>query len=182
MQSVKYSFESIDLYLVLSGPKIVKIKDLKKIKSLLKEILPTLQEFIIGHHSLRPILKSLPGHKIEFRLALCGKKKIQTLNSRYRNKNKVTDVLSFPLFEQLRFWNGFLPHVINLGDIFICADVAYRQAKERNIPDIEEFLSLFFHGFLHLVGYDHEISQKEAKLMFSIEEKWRKKFNLTSWV
>ena len=64
-----------------------------------------------------------------------------------------------------------------LGDIFICREVALRQAKEFGISIEEEILHLFIHGFLHLCGYDHEISREEEKLMFGLEEKLLEKIS-----
>ncbi len=106
-------------------------------------------------------------------VTLCGNNKIKGLNNEYLNKNKVTDVLSFPLYKSvLKEGIGTAPRVIvNLGDIFICYDEALRQSKECNITCKEEIISLFVHGFLHLCGYDHELSKKDEKEMFALEEK-----------
>ena len=98
--------------------------------------------------------------KIGLSLNIVGKAKIQSLNRIHRNKNKPTDVLSFPLNE-----NGISKyHAINaimeLGDIFICPVIA----KEKI-----EFLVV--HGFLHLLGYDHEKSSQEKEKMFSLQER-----------
>ena len=110
---------------------------------------------------------------VEVDLVLCGAFKIKTLNSSYRDKPKVTDVLSFPVYDTLRSnAEDFVEPgpVVHLGDIFICKDVALRQAKEFGISIEEEILHLFIHGFLHLCGYDHDLSRKEEKLMFGLEE------------
>ena len=107
--------------------------------------------------------------QIELSLTLCGKKRIQSLNRIYRKKDKITDVLSFPVYD-LYLKKKLKGHVV-LGDIFICLDVAQRQAREFNISVREEIIHLFVHGFLHLLGYDHEISKKEEKKMFALEEK-----------
>ena len=91
-----------------------------------------------------------------------------------RNKNKATDVLSFPIFDTMRFESAdwVRPgHIVNLGDIFICKDVALEQSKEFQVSLEEELLHLFIHGLLHLCGFDHEISEEEEVLMFGLEEK-----------
>lgn len=109
---------------------------------------------------------------VTLNLTLCGKVKIKSLNRDYRSINKVTDVLSFGIHDNLRTDNKmkqFLPSVINLGDIFICKEVATRQALEFDITYEQEILHLATHGFLHLLGFDHEISLKEEKLMESFE-------------
>ncbi len=105
--------------------------------------------------------------EIELSLTLCGKKKIKSLNRKYRKKDKVTDVLSFPVHESFTNLSGQM----ELGDIFICLDVAIKQAREFKITLREEIIHLFVHGFLHLLGYDHEISPLEEKRMFILEKK-----------
>ncbi len=113
----------------------------------------------------------------EISLVFCGVKKIRSLNRQYRHKDNITDVLSFPIYSSLRKGHKeFVPQgLINLGDIFICKEVAAKQAREFNISLEREIIHLFIHGLLHLYGYDHEIGEKEEKLMFSLEEKLVKK-------
>ena len=101
-------------------------------------------------------------------LLICGKHKIRRLNNEHRSKDKPTDVLSFPQFTD---WSEALEfHTTHLGDIVICYDVWLKQAKNHQTSIRHEFFHLFFHGFLHLLDYDHERSQKEAKLMFELED------------
>lgn len=103
---------------------------------------------------------------------LCGKTKIRTLNREYRQKDYVTDVLSFPVYENLRpdkkSKEKPLPEV-ELGDLVICKDKARSQAKEFGITYEQEVIHLAVHGFLHLLGFDHEISPKEEKIMEKYE-------------
>lgn len=82
---------------------------------------------------------------------------IQTLNRQYRNKNKPTDVLSFPLTDELQ------PSL--LGDVVISVETAARQAQRRGHSLREELQTLLIHGILHLLGYDHEVSRSEAVRM-----------------
>ncbi len=104
---------------------------------------------------------------IEVSLNLVGEAKIKELNKKYRNKNKITDVLSFPL-EEVGFKKyGILP----LGDIFICLPFAVKEAEMQNISLEKEMARLTVHGFLHLLGYDHEKSANEKKKMFALEAK-----------
>lgn len=110
-------------------------------------------------------------NQIELSLTLCGKKKIQTLNRIHRKKDRLTDVLSFPVHELFLKRNKSLFGHIDLGDIFICHDVAQRQSREFKITLREEIIHLFVHGFLHLLGYDHEISKKDEEVMFALERK-----------
>ena len=120
--------------------------------------------------SLPLLEKQLPQKAMELGLHLCGEKKIMSLNSLYRNKKKKTDVLSFPLYNSVRDLRRQNIPIINLGDIFICLPMAVRQAKKFKINLEKEVIYLFIHGFLHLLGHDHEISQGAAKKMFSLEE------------
>ena len=102
---------------------------------------------------------------------LVGDKEIRDINKQYRKKDKITDVLSFPLQENLRGgkYDNFLEE-LELGDLFICDSVCEKQAQEFSISYIEEFLHLSVHGFLHLCGYDHEVSEAEEKIMEAFEE------------
>ncbi len=96
----------------------------------------------------------------------CDEDKICQLNQQYRGKNKKTDVLSFPIHENLRA-NSIKESgdIIHLGDIYICKEVALEQSSRFELSYEEEFIHLFFHGFLHLCGFDHELSPSEEKLM-----------------
>lgn len=105
--------------------------------------------------------------KVEVSLNLVGKAKIKELNKKYRNTNEVTDVLSFPLEESRFKKHAILP----LGDIFICLPFAVQESKRQNISLEKELAWLTIHGFLHLLGYDHEKSATGKKKMFSLENK-----------
>jgi len=107
-------------------------------------------------------------------LTLCGRTKIKTLNRTYRNKDKVTDVLSFPIYENLRpdkkVKEKNLPQM-DLGDLIICREVAKAQSKEFKVTYPQEIIHLIVHGFLHLLGFDHEVSLKEEVIMEKEEAK-----------
>lgn len=110
---------------------------------------------------------------IRVSVLLCGEAKIKKLNREYRGKDYVTDVLSFPTHESLRTTRPkdiFPAPEIFLGDLAICHQKAIKQAKEFDITYWDEFIHLYMHGLIHLMGYDHEISSKEEKLM----QKWEK--------
>lgn len=104
-------------------------------------------------------------------LNACSDDHIRNLNKDHRQKDKITDVLSFPLQESIR-WGEFdnFSSEIEIGDIFIATGVCASQAEEFKISFREEFLHLAVHGFLHLVGFDHEISDEEEKLMEKSEK------------
>lgn len=75
-----------------------------------------------------------------------GRHTMRSLNFRFRGRNRPTDVLSFPLAGP----DGSL-----LGDVYICADVARREARAHEISVREELTRLVVHGTLHVLGYDH---------------------------
>ena len=83
---------------------------------------------------------------------------IRQLNKEFRNVDKATDVLSFP---QNSDEGPVIPGEIILGDIAISLDKAKLQAKEHGLAFKEEIILLLIHGILHLLGYDHEISEQE---------------------
>jgi probable rRNA maturation factor len=107
---------------------------------------------------------------IVINVSLSSDAEIIEINSEHRNKDKITDVLSFPMQESMRTgeFEDFLPE-IELGDILICKSVCVSQAKEFELTYFEEFIHLFVHGFLHVYGYDHEVSEEEELIMESLE-------------
>ena len=112
----------------------------------------------------------------EVSVTLVDNEKIKALNSEYRNKDRETDVLSFPLldgeYSDEDLVDGFLP----LGDNVISLEKARAQAAElgRNIN--EEVAFLCVHSTLHLLGYDHETSPEDEADMFARQAKIMKKF------
>ena len=96
------------------------------------------------------ITPSLVNSKLK---TIAKKEEIKKLNKKFRKKNKPTDVLSFLLNDPNCF-----------GEIVICPEVV----KEKK----EEIIRVFIHGILHLCGYDHERSEREAKEMEEKQEKY----------
>jgi rRNA maturation RNase YbeY len=111
------------------------------------------------------ILRLVREEEAELSIALVGDAEMQKLNADYRQKNYPTDVLSFPVDENL----SIKPRL--LGDVIISVDKARRQAKERGKTLDQEMTTLLIHGVLHLLGYDHERSAKEARRMRRLEKK-----------
>ncbi len=110
-------------------------------------------------------------------VTLCGKAKMRSVNREYRGKDRATDVLSFPLFHELRKNKvkisspdfKFLMGEVMIGDILICKEVAMSQSQEFNISLRDELIHLLCHGFLHLLGFDHEVSKKAEEIMEKFE-------------
>ena len=65
-----------------------------------------------------------------------------------------------------------------LGEIVICPEVAKENAKEFKISQKKEIIKIFIHGILHLLGYDHEKSAKEAEVMETKQDFYLSKFKL----
>jgi probable rRNA maturation factor len=112
----------------------------------------------------------LPAEVREAQLSLtfCGDKRMRTVNRDHRGKDKTTDVLSFPSQQDLRRnsardWAA--PGILPLGDLLISLPQATHQAKRFGVTLEEEVVHLFFHGFLHVLGWDHERSAREEGLM-----------------
>jgi probable rRNA maturation factor len=101
----------------------------------------------------------------ELSLAMIGNAAMQKLNARYRHKNYPTDVLSFPSAKNLP------TEARLLGDVIISVDKAVEQAKQRRRTLDQEMATLLIHGIVHLLGYDHERSAKDAQVMTRIEKK-----------
>ncbi|RUM59693.1 MAG: rRNA maturation RNase YbeY [Persephonella sp.] len=114
----------------------------------------------------KKILEELNLDKVEVSITLTDNDKIRELNKNWRNKDKETDVLSFPINEKpLRY------RYTVLGDVIISIPFAKRQAEEIGYSYKEEILRLLIHGILHLLGYDHEKDEKEAEIMFSLQDR-----------
>ena len=94
--------------------------------------------------------------------------RIQEINSEYRNKNVPTDVISFAMEElgegEIEIKGIDMPRI--LGDIIISIPRAREQAEEYGHSFKRELGFLALHGFLHLLGYDHETNEEE-KIMFA---------------
>ena len=104
---------------------------------------------------------------VEVSLSIVDKETIHKLNKDYRNVDRETDVLSFPMDEE-GFDNEGNPLIL-LGDIVICLDVAEDQAADFGHSLEREIMYLICHSTLHLLGYDH-IEEDDKKVMRSKEK------------
>ncbi len=107
------------------------------------------------------LLHALDCQDSELSILLVSDKKIRELNRQYRGLDAPTDVLSFPQNEEDA--EEFDSHL--LGDVVISVETAHRQAVEHKLSLEEELVLLLIHGILHLLGYDHERSAKEERIM-----------------
>jgi len=112
----------------------------------------------VDTEALEKIAQSLTNREIE--LIITDNESIQELNREYRDKDKPTDVLSFPLETPFTEQSVF---DIPLGTIVISADLVREKAKLYGHTEEDELKLLFIHGLLHLLGYDHETDEGEMR-------------------
>lgn len=97
-------------------------------------------------------------------IVFVGQSEMKKLNLQFRGHNKVTDILSFDGEVDQR------EKKVTLGELVLCAPQIQKQAKEHKLLFEEELFYMLLHGVLHLLGYDHEKSKREARLMFRIQD------------
>ncbi|MEA2113665.1 MAG: rRNA maturation RNase YbeY [Patescibacteria group bacterium] len=122
--------------------------------------------------------------EVEISLAIVGEGRMRKLNKIYRGKNKVTDILSFGDKTVLPYLAKAFPRlkkganmafvnppdgIKRLGEIVICYPYAKKQARRMGHSLEKEMTILLIHGILHLLGYDHEKNERQAKEMEGME-------------
>ena len=110
---------------------------------------------------------SLKKRHFSLTILLTSNSKMKYLNKKFRNKNKTTDVLSFPNLDTVDLKKKTNTEVY-LGDIALSYEIINRRSKGSNF-DLE-FDKMWIHGYLHLLGYGHK-KIKDYKVMKKIEEK-----------
>ncbi|HET6373042.1 MAG TPA: rRNA maturation RNase YbeY [Candidatus Polarisedimenticolia bacterium] len=108
---------------------------------------------------LRELRRRLPVPHASASVVVGDDALLRGLNKTYRRKDRPTDVLSFPSNE---ISEGGRRH---LGDIVISSDAARRQARRRGHSAKQEVRILMIHGYLHLLGYDHETDEGQMELL-----------------
>lgn len=109
---------------------------------------------------LHKIKKEILGEKYDLNIYFVGEKMIRSVNQKYRKKNYITDILSFPFLED------------NFGEIYICLNKVKSKSKKFE-TDTKNYLNyLFVHGMIHLTGLDH------GDEMDKLEKKYTKKLNI----
>ncbi|MCL1874338.1 MAG: rRNA maturation RNase YbeY [Clostridiales bacterium] len=96
---------------------------------------------------------------LELSLLLTDNQTIRRLNANWRNKDRATDVLSFPILEN---FTNYRNETLLVGDIVISGEKAKEQATYHGHSLRRELSFLFLHGLLHLLGHDHETEAEEA--------------------
>ena len=113
--------------------------------------------------------------RAEISLTLVEPEEIKSLNAEYRNVDSVTDVLSFPQFEDKEQMPS--EGELCLGDVVICVERAQQQAEEYGHSFEREMVYLLVHSLLHLLGYDH-MDDDEKAIMRDKEEHVMEHVNL----
>ena len=93
-------------------------------------------------------------------VALADDRRVRALNAQHRNKDKPTNVLSYPSGERMF-----------LGDIVLARQTVWREAKSQGKTPADHLSHLVVHGTLHLMGYDHETSEADAERMEALERR-----------
>lgn len=128
------------------------------------------------------IEEKLENSKLYITVTLTTPENIREINKEYRNIDKATDVLSFPMYEKKELEEkikkkDFIFEDI-LGDIIISIDKVKEQAIEYEHSFERELSYMIVHGFYHLMGYDH-IEEEDKKQMRPKEEKILNKLKIT---
>jgi probable rRNA maturation factor len=122
-----------------------------------------LRRISVRANTIRRVAQSVlvqAGHPTaQLSLSLVGKTRMRSLNRKYRGRDYPTDVLAFTMESMGKQTEVFL------GDVVICLPVAIGQASRFGNSADQEIFRLLIHGTLHLLGYDHEQSPREARRM-----------------
>ena len=110
---------------------------------------------------------SIKRRRFSLTILLTDNSKIKYLNKKFRNKNKITDVLSFPNLEPADLKKKINTEIY-LGDIALSYEIINRRSKDSNFN--LEFDKMWIHGYLHLLGYNHK-KFKDYKIMKKTEDK-----------
>ncbi len=109
---------------------------------------------------------------ISISLALLSEEEMQTLNNKYRQRDSVTDVLSFCEYESIEDLKNVSEPEIFLGELILCYDDIGKYAQEKKIELQKEMAKVVSHGVLHLLGFSH------SEKMFAIQNKVVENINL----
>ena len=121
-------------------------------------------------------LKTIQNCQVEISIVLGNNDFLQSLNEQYRNINKPTNTLSFPLNE-INLQQQYNQELLPLGDVILAKEYIQDQAKEQNKTFKNHLTHLTIHSVLHLLGFDHQ-NDTQAQEMESLEIKILKKLDI----
>ena len=115
-----------------------------------------------------------PPIPVSVSIKLSDNDEVHALNREWRDKDKPTNVLSFPMLDDDELdtldAGDFISPEIMLGDIILAHDICAAEAKEKGIPLADHATHLVIHGMLHLFGYDH-VDDDDGEAMEALEVK-----------
>ena len=121
-------------------------------------------EIAKGKHEILSI-----GKKLQLNVCLSNDEAVHKLNKEFRGIDKPTNVLSFAQVDEDEFWDSLHDEdESEFGDIILAYETLKREALEKNITVYAHYCHLLVHGFLHILGYDHQ-NDEEAEEMEGIE-------------
>lgn len=117
----------------------------------LKRVMPEIEKDILRY--TKKAMRCLKCERKDVSITFCSDREIKKLNSKYRHKDKPTDVLSFPLEDKKL-----------LGDIIISLETMRSNRSRFGTTEREELMFLIVHGLCHLLGHDHHQPDQEARM------------------
>ena len=122
--------------------------------------------------ALAQVAPELGNERLEASILFTSDAEVHVLNRECRERDKPTNVLSFPMLERedlLDLAPSGPPEL--LGDIALAHETCAREAAEKGVPLAHHATHLIVHGLLHLAGHDHELGEAEAEAMEALEIK-----------
>jgi probable rRNA maturation factor len=122
--------------------------------------------------NLGNVAPELANPRLSASLLFTSDEEVHALNREWRQRDKPTNVLSFPMLARedlLALSAGGPPEL--LGDVALAFETCHREAADKGIPLDHHAAHLIVHGLLHLAGHDHELGEAEAEAMEALETK-----------
>lgn len=145
-------------------------ESIKKYEEFTKNYVPRIEKMITEALKIKEVASQ---DNVYVGLGVVTLEEIKKINKEFRDVDRETDVLSFPIFTRKeidKLKNNTTLKDISLGDIVLCMDVIERQAVEYGTGFDREMLYMICHGICHLLGYDHEIESEKKEMRKQEEE------------
>ena len=124
----------------------------------------------MSHNAYQETQKQIANPRLSTSLLFTSDEEVHTLNREWRDRDKPTNVLSFPMLTREELLNSAPDGPpIMLGDLALAYETCTREAEEKSVPLDHHAAHLIVHGLLHLGGYDHETGEEDADKMEALE-------------